>query len=389
MSSITPVIADLMALIACKSPTPPGDVSPVVDFIVPRLRRAGARVDLPEPEPGRPNVIATWDFGPGPTLCFNTHTDVNDPAGQAWSTPPFQGVLDGAGRRVYGRGACDAKGSLAAMLAAVEALAADATGLSGRLVLTAVMGEEAGGVGTLHLVRSGFRADAAVVGEPTNLKVLSAHKGTFMRKVAIRGRSAHSGQADLGRNAIHDAAALVARWEALDARLRDRPHPRVGRASAQATLITGGTRQNTIPESATLVLDRRLVPGETHELARAELAAILVELSESRPGFSLAGVEELVATLPSETPADTPIVELALAARNARLAPPQQEPGGFPGGCDMGKLRLLAGIPTVILGPGSLDEAHVPDQFVEVYEDIPRRCLARPERVEEVDHTRG
>lgn len=360
---MTDVLETLHDLVALATPQPPGEVMPVVEYLARRLSACGATLEYQYVEPGKPNLIATLEFGPGKTLCFNTHTDVNGVVGQTWSSDPWQPfVRDGL---VWGRGTCDAKGSLAAMLCAMERLAKQPVGLTGRIILTAVMGEEAGGVGSLYLVQQGFHADGAVVGEPTGNQVLCAHKGTFMRRVTLRGKGAHSGRPELGVNAISAGATLVALWDELHARLLSRPHPLVGPASAAVTLIDGGTRQNTIPDRCSLLLDRRLIPGETHDQARAELAAVLATLAERHPSVEIESVEEVVATVPSETDVEASIVTAALSARTT-VTNDESRPGGFSAGCDMSKLVLHAGIPTVICGPGNLSEAHAPDEFVQV-----------------------
>jgi acetylornithine deacetylase/succinyl-diaminopimelate desuccinylase family protein len=353
----------LKACIALPTPNPPGDVEPVAAWIEAFARDIGARADRQTVEPGKDNVIVTLEFGDGPCLVWNTHMDVNNPNGQRWSQPPYEPVeRDG---RLYGLGACDAKGSLAAMMCAMERLARDPGGVRGRLVLTAVMGEEAGGIGSLHLVRQGLRADGAVVGEPTQLTAAIAHKGTYMRRIRFRGRAAHSGRPELGINAISHAARFVLEVDRLNARLQQAKHPLLGAASTAVTVMQGGTRQNTIPNAAELILDRRLIPGQTHADADAELAALFAAVRETAPDLDVESVETIVATIPSETPADARIVAAALQAiRDVRGAP--AEPVGFRAGCDMSKLVTIAGIPTVILGPGSLEQAHAPDEYVEI-----------------------
>lgn len=380
---ISPVVGALLACITRPTPNPPGEVAPVADWIEAWALSFGARVERQTVEPGKDNVIVTLDFGPGPCLVFNTHMDVNDPSGQVWSFPPFEPfVRDG---RVYGVGACDAKGSLVGMLAAMERIAAAVDGLGGTLVLTAVMGEEAGGIGSLHLVRQGIAADGAVVGEPTGLAVASAHKGTYMRRLRFRGRAAHSGRPELGINAIVHASRFILEYEKLNERLAREPHPLLGPASAAVTIISGGTRQNTIPNKAEMIIDRRLIPGETHAKADAELEEILTRLKRDVPDLALDPIEQVVGTIPSETRSAERIVGTALEAVS-HVTGRAQEPQGFRAGCDMSKLVTIAGIPTVIIGPGHLDQAHAPDEFVEIaqleqavriYERIARQFLRR------------
>ncbi|TDF94784.1 M20 family metallopeptidase [Paenibacillus piri] len=383
MQHASPVITALMECISRPSPNPPGEVAVVADWVAGWAEKFGAVVERQTVEPGKDNVIVTLDFGPGPCLVFNTHMDVNDPAGQIWSHPPFQPRLEGG--RLYGVGSCDAKGSLVAMLAALEKVADRPAGLRGKLVLTAVMGEEAGGIGSLHLVQQGLKADGAVVGEPTGLEVAIAHKGTYMRKLRFRGKAAHSGRPELGINAIVHAARFIVEYDKLNESLSQHAHPQLGPASSAVTIIKGGTRQNTIPNQTEMIIDRRLIPGQTHEDADRELETILTALKKEIPELEIDPVEIVVATIPSETREAETIVGVALEAAGHVTGIPQQ-PQGFKAGCDMSKLVTIAGIPTVVLGPGNLEQAHAPDEFVDIsqveqavliYERIARQFLGR------------
>jgi acetylornithine deacetylase/succinyl-diaminopimelate desuccinylase family protein len=381
----TPVLTRLSEFIATPSPTPPGDVAQVAALVSDWAAAMGATVTRQEVEPGLDNVLALLRFGPGQRLVFNSHMDVTNPDQQVWATPPYQPVLrDG---RLYGRGACDAKGSLVAMLAAMEALARRPAGLHGEVLLTAVMGEEAGGLGSAHLVGQGITGDGAVVGEPTGLRVASAHKGTYIRQVTFRGVAAHSASPWLGRNAVLPAAAFCLLCEEQNAILAESRHPLLGPATLTVTLISGGTLQNTVPGQATVTVDRRLIPGHTHAGCDDELTRLLERLSSSRPDADVEDITVVVATSPSQTPDGAPIVDAALAAA-ADVGRPQAGTVGFGAGCDMSKLVNTAAIPTVICGPGRLDQAHRPDEFVDarqvedaalLYERIARRFLASPD----------
>jgi acetylornithine deacetylase/succinyl-diaminopimelate desuccinylase family protein len=360
------VLAQLADCVAVPSPTPPGDAALVADWVATWASEFGATVVRQEVWDGAENVLATLRFGDGPRLVFNSHMDVVDPSRQDWATPPYRPTT--VAGRMSGRGTCDAKGSLVAMLAAMERLAAHPDGLVGELVLTAVVGEEAGGLGSLRLVRDGLAADAAVVGEPTGLRVARAHKGTYMKRLRFNGTAAHSASPWLGHNAVADAAAFVAATERETRRLAEHPHPALGPATMTVTTIAGGTFQNTVPAQAGLTVDRRLVPGETHADCDRELAELLDRLASERPGLLVDAPEVVVATVPSETAAGQRIVRSALAAVD-RVGRPLAEAGGFNAGCDMSKL-VGAGVPTVICGPGDLAQAHGPDEYVDVREVV-------------------
>ena len=154
------------------------------------------------------------------------------------------------------------------MLTAMEALARQPAGLHGEILLTAVMGEEAGGLGSAYLVGQGITGDGAVVGEPTGLRIASAHKGTYIRQVTFRGVAAHSASPWLGRNAVLPAAAFCLLCEEQNAILAESPHPLLGPATLTVTLISGGTLQNTVPEAEAgeSPVGRRLIPNGTHPL---------------------------------------------------------------------------------------------------------------------------
>ena len=350
-------------LIRIDSATPPGDVSGVVQIIRQFSSRNGAAIELQEVEPGKQNCIVRFDFGAGKTLLLNSHMDVNNPSGQQWSFDPLQPFQkDG---KLYGLGSCDTKGSLAAMLIAVQRVIDDPADVRGRLLFTTVMGEEAGGLGAFHMVQKGIAADGAVVGEPTGLEICTAHKGTYIRRFAFKGKAAHSANSHRGINAIHHAARFAASYSELQTALDRHPHPILGPANASVTLIGGGTRQNTIPESCFVVCDRRLIPSEDSQKADREVAAILEQLKRDLPELNCETIEVLASTVPSQTDTDQAIVQVALEV-TSEVRGIQSQPQGFNAGCDMSKFVTVAHIPTVICGPGSLQQAHTPDEFVAI-----------------------
>lgn len=375
------VLIALEDCIRLESPTPPGSAEAVAAWVQQWAERFGARVSRQTVWEGADNVLAALRFGDGPRLVFNSHMDVVDPSTQSWHTPPYEPVRSRG--RIFGRGACDAKGSLVAMLAAMERLTRAPVGLVGELLLTAVVAEEAGGIGSRHLAAAGLSADAAVVGEPTGLRVAHAHKGTYMKRLRFIGQAAHSASPWLGRNAVADAAAFVAATEVETQRLAARPHPSLGPATMTVTVCSGGRLQNTVPAEAELLVDRRLVPGETHAQCDVELVRILADLTVRRPGLTVLEPEVVVATVPSETQVTEGVVTSALRAVNG-VGRAQPRPVGFNAGCDMSKLVGI-GIPTVICGPGELAQAHGPDEYVDeqqvrdavdVYEAIARDLLS-------------
>jgi acetylornithine deacetylase/succinyl-diaminopimelate desuccinylase len=378
--------SDLADLVAIDSQNPPGHERAVAERIRDLVASAGFDIALADYAPDRTNVVARLVNGPGPAFAFNTHMDVV-PAGNGWSSDPFVLREDMACGRLYGRGACDAKGSLAAMIEAMRLLAAERARWSGTVLGIFVADEEVASAGAKALVAAGGpRIDFAIVGEPTSNAVFAAHKGSMRPVVRVHGRAAHSGTPHLGDNAIERASTLVSiirqHHEAVVSR---RQHPLVGAASLTVTRIAGGHADNVVPEACDLLLDRRLIPGEDEDAVVAELASLLDD-ARTRHGLRA----EIVDFKPTtggatETPLDAPIVQAALAAcRAAGIADPG--PFGFQGGCDLVHCRAL-GAAGIVLGPGDLATAHRPDEFVPVaefaaaaslYRDIAVRMLGGP-----------
>lgn len=354
----------LAELVRFRTVNPPGDEGPLAAHLAGRLEGVGLAVELHEVLPGRPNVVARLrGRAARPALVFNTHMDVVPP-GSGWTRDPFGGEVVDA--RLYGRGAADAKGSLAAFLLAAEALARSGLPLEGDLVVTAVVDEETGSQGARRLA-PGLPADYAIVGEPTGLDVVIAHRGSLRPVVAVEGRASHSSQPAAGVNAVQMAARAIAALEAYAGTFGGRVHPLVGSPTLAVTMVRGGVKENMIPDRCEFTIDRRLIPGETEAEALAGIERVLEALRRADPTFR-AAVARLVPTTggPAETPADAPIVPALLRAGRAVLG---REPAltGLPAACDMVHFRAT-GIPTAVCGPGDLARAHTADEWVEVGE---------------------
>ena len=357
---------ELAALVAIDTQNPPGGEAPAAHFLRDLLAGEGFDVAFQEYKPGRVNLIARLDNGAGPVFAFNTHMDVV-PAGEGWSSDPF--ALREADGRLYGRGTCDCKGPLVAMLEALRMLAADRSAWSGALLGVFVADEEIASEGAKFYAAGRPKIDAAVVGEPTSNAVFSAHKGSLRPIVRVHGKTAHSGAPHLGENAILRAGALLGLVaEDHETTVRRRTHPLVGAASLTVTRINGGHADNVLPDACDLLLDRRMVPGEDEDVVKREIDDLLA-LAHARFGVRA----EVVAYKPTtggatETAADALIVRASLAASRANgIAAPG--PFGFQGACDLVHFRSI-GAEGVVIGPGDLAVAHKPDEFVPVNEFI-------------------
>lgn len=374
------VVDTLARLVGFDTQNPGPCEASCAPFVADWLAAFGAEVSVDGFAPGRPNVIGRISNGPGPVFAFNTHMDVV-PAGEGWSTDAF--MLRERDGRLFGRGACDAKGSLAAMLHAMAALAADRDSWSGTLMGVFVADEEVSSRGAKHFAASQPLIDFVVVGEPSGNAPIIAHKGSLRPRVVVRGETAHSGTPDLGVNAIYQAGRLLPRIAALHGQLRGIAHPLVGAPSLTVTRAEAGIADNIVPDRCALLLDRRLVPGETEADALAAIAAMLAEAGAE--GID-ATIETLVPTTggPAETKPNHPIVAAALAAA-ARYGVVDPTPMGFQGACDFVHFRNI-GAEGVVLGPGDLAVAHKPDECVPraaleaavgIYADIARAMLGR------------
>jgi len=365
---VAQLVGLLEGLVALDTQNPPGREAASAALLAGALKGHGFAVEIRPLAEGRANVLARLDNGAGPCFALNSHMDTV-PVGSGWTSDPFR--LTERDGRLYGRGACDAKGSVAAMVEAGRLLAAERGPWRGTLLLAFVADEEIDGGGTRALVKQAPSADLVVVGEPTNNAVCAAHKGCLRPLIRTRGKAAHSGRPELGVNAIIAAGRLMQMFDARDRELRAETHPLVGHASLSVTRIAGGVADNVVPDACEMALDRRLLPGETLDEALAELHALLSRAKREH------GVEAEVATIRTaaggaETAVEHPLVREAVAvSRRHGVTFPQ--PGGLTGGCDLVHYRDVGAI-GIVLGPGSLDVAHQPDEYVPL-DDLRRAAL--------------
>jgi acetylornithine deacetylase len=325
-------------------------------FVAEWLENVGLDVTLQETGPGRPNVIArVKGTGNGRSLMLNAHLDT---VGYAGMDRPLEPMI--AGNRLYGRGAFDMKGSLAAIMSAGAVLANDPP--PGDVILTAVVDEEFASIGT-QAVADSIKADAAIITEPTGLEVCIAHKGFVWFEIETRGVAAHGSRPDLGIDAIAKMGQVLVELEQLDRALhRKSVHPLVRTGSIHASLIEGGTELSTYPDRCRLQIERRTIPGETAEIAEAQLAAILARCAESDSSFN-GTLTRGIARRPFEIDQTAEIVRTLVAARK-RITGRTSEPTGAFGWMDSAILDE-ASIPTVIFGPGG-EGAHAAVEWVDL-----------------------
>ena len=365
------MIERLARLVAANSENPPGREIEVARHLAEMLRGTGLVVDLTEIEAGRANVVARFENGPGPVFAFNSHMDVV-PAAAGWSSDPF--MLRKNNGRLYARGACDAKGPIVGMIEAIELLAAARERWSGTLLAVFVADEEVASRGARAYAASRPRVDLCIVGEPTSNSVVTAHKGSMRPSIRVNGIPAHSASPDLGVNAAYKAASLLQMIEQRHRMLAGQAHPLLGSPSLTVTRINGGHADNVTPQTCDLLLDRRMIPGEAEDDVRAEFARLLDE-AKAQYGIDAEIVEFRPTTGgATETAADRPIVAAALQAAGCHGGDASIH--GLQGACDLVHFRSL-GAEGIVLGPGSLDVAHKPDEFVPEDEFIASSLIYR------------
>jgi succinyl-diaminopimelate desuccinylase len=340
-------------------------------FLADYLRKLGLTVHVEEAAPGRPNVIADWQ-GTGyragsKTLMLEGHTDVvTEGDAASWRYPPFAGVIEEG--RLYGRGAADMKGGIAAAVCALEAVIQTAPGLGGRIRLGLVADEEGMMLGIKDFIRKGWadEVDGAIICEPEENELCLWQKGAMRVGVLFKGAMAHGAMPYAGVNPIPRLADFVSGVRELEATEQRRlgEHPYLGLPWLTPTVVRaparGEAQHNVVPETAYLALDVRTVPGQDHQ-------ALFAALEDTAAGLEGVHIDlELIEERPwTETPKDDLLVlALERACRNVLKRQPAY--GGVPGATDGTFLRAWAGVPIVTVGPGGRTVPHQCDEFVEV-----------------------
>jgi acetylornithine deacetylase len=355
-----PCISLLRDLVAIDSVNPslvPGAAgeAQIADAVATHMRRLGLDVEMQEAAPGRPNVVGVLEGRqPGRSLMFCGHLDT---VGVQGMNAPFDPVVrDG---RIYGRGSQDMKGGVAAMIDAARVAAARGFG-KGRLIVAAVVDEEFASVGADALV-SKWRAEGAVVTEPTDLQIGVAHKGFTWLEIDVHGRAAHGSRPADGRDAILRMGRVLRRFERLDGDLQARaPHPYMGTASLHASMISGGREWSSYPDRCRLQLERRTISGESGATAGGEAEEILEALRTEDAEFD--GASRLIFSRPSyEIPPGHELPAALLAASGGKTSMT-----GLSFWTDAAVLAD-AGIPAVLFGPGGAG-LHSVEEYVLVAE---------------------
>ena len=363
---MTPSAIDILKdLVAINSINPkcqadgPGEVE-CARYVSALFQKHGIDFELQKVFPDRHNVIARLDGKErSKRLVFEAHMDTVAITGM--TIPPFQPTIKED--KLYGRGACDTKGSLAGMLAALIATK-DSPSRAANIVLVASVDEEHAFRGVGRFCEDCGPANGAVVGEPTELDPVIAHKSAVRWRTTIHGRAAHTSRPELGRNAISQAVKLIAMVEGdWLPNVRAKKHPILDRGEMTVSLIGGGTQINFVPDTCWFEIDRRTLPGEDRPGVLGEFQRYLDAMKKDDPDFRYS----IDMTMPDDWAMETdPKERIAQVAHAAcKAVRPSARLCGVPYGTDASKLSR-AGIPSIVLGPGSIAQAHTADEWVEV-----------------------
>lgn len=379
----------LLEMVAAPSVT--GHEAPGQDVVEREMAKRGLEIDRWEPDPhdiapyadhvgepgdfsGRPNVVGVRrGAGGGRSILLNGHTDTVDPgAPGTWTRNPA-GEVDGD--LVYGRGSCDMKGGMATYLLALDALDASGIRLAGDVTIAATIGEEDGGVGALATVLRGYRADAALITEPTRLALVTAQEGSIVFRLTIQGKSAHAAVRDEGVSALEKFVPIFQSLQELERERNDTlAHPLYDHVANKVPINVGVVRSglwaSTVPESLVAEIRAGFLPGEDlygfWDTVRQRVMAVAERdpwLREHPPRMEWFGGQFAA----SETSLDAPIVR-AVARAHQRSTGGAPSVEGVPYGADMRLFQQFGGMPCVMYGAGDVRVAHQADEHISVSE---------------------
>ncbi len=359
-SSVIETLAELVRINSVNSSYEggPGERE-IATWIKRFFEQRGIEVWEQEVFPGRPNIIARLPGRDGSRrVILEAHTDTVSVQGM--SIPPFEPRVEAG--KMYGRGSCDTKAGLAAMMCAVASLHKDQIQPPCDVWLAAVVDEEFSYRGVVKLCE-GLTGQAALVAEPTGLRAVIASKGVLRWRILVRGKAAHSGKPHLGVNAINHMARVILALEEDHRNLAARVHSLLGPATVNVGVVQGGVQVNFVPDRCSIEIDRRLLPGETVETVLAHYQTLLDELKIQHPTLDAFMEPPMLTDEALETPADSAPAKLARSLLDAMGL--DGALGGVPFGSDASKLSRQ-GIPSLVFGPGSIDQAHAAVEFVEL-----------------------
>ena len=347
----------LRQLIQADSTANKGETA-AAEVIARRFTKHGIDCQVDRWDTNRANVVAQVKTGgQRPGLLFLCHLDVVGPGEEPWDYPPFEAVEENG--KIYGRGAADMKGGTAAVVAAICETVDAQLALQGDVVFVATAGEETDSSGVQRFMEHHDRLPklaGAVIPEPTDLSVVTAHRGLYWLKIATRGKAAHSSMPERGVNAIASMRRVLEALEQYE--IPFKPHPLLGKSSLSVNTINGGDAINIIPDRCTIGVDIRTLPGQNHENLRYDVERILAQLKATIPQFDAELTIERSAQA-VETDPDNEFVKRFCSAVGVDLT----NVVSFT--TDASHLLPLS-VPIVIYGPGEPKLCHQVDEYVDL-----------------------
>lgn len=350
-------------LVRTQSVNPPGNELAAAEYVVEALRKSDVETELVMHGENRASALARLKGErKGPALIYNGHLDTVPVGAEKWNHEPFGG--DVAEGKVWGRGAADMKGGLAAMMTAMKALAEARVPLKGDLILAATAGEEVDSLGATAVAKRLSREpiQALFIAEPTYNEIYIAEKGVFWVQIETFGQTAHGSMPEKGRNAILMMMEIMKEFKKMDIPYRN--HPILGGFTRSVNTISGGIKTNVVPDHCVATIDMRTVPGQEHPAILRQLENIIQELSQRVPDFR-ASVKPVNDHVPVETPPSDPVVQKFSTIVAEMTGREVVFKGANYFSDAVGFLPVLQ-VPLILFGPGEPGQAHQPNEQVEV-----------------------
>jgi succinyl-diaminopimelate desuccinylase len=350
-------------LVRIRTVNPPGDEIKAAEYVASTLKQAGLDAELVEHTPNRASMVARLKgSGRKPALLYNGHLDTVPVGSEKWDHEPFGGeIADG---KIWGRGASDMKGGLAAMMAGMKAVARAKAPLQGDLIFAATAGEEVDSLGATSVaaIPGLGPLQAIVISEPSSNEMFVAEKGAFWLELTTHGRTAHGSMPEQGRNAILMMMKLLEELEKQTIPFQE--HPLVGGFTRSVNTIAGGVKTNVVPDSCVATIDMRTVPGQDHRAIRKQVEDLIAELGRRIPDFKVT-LKVTNDRPPLETSTAEPAVQKFMEVLS-RIRGATPVPKGVAYFSDAVVFVPALGAPMILCGPGEARLAHQPNEYVEI-----------------------
>ena len=358
------LLVDLIRIPSVNPPEKEGEKK-VALLLINEMKKLGLNTIYDEVVSGRANATGILNGRKEkPSLILNGHLDVVPANADLWENKPFEPVIkDG---RMYGRGTADMKGALAAMLGAVKLIRDIQFKDNGKIILSFVCDEERSNQGVIAFLEKGLKADCAIIGEPTDLQIARAARGIAVFKIRTTGKAGHSSKPKDSINAIYKMSKVLEKIQIYCDELENKKHDILPSPTAAVSIIRGGNKENIIPDKCEIIVDRRLIPGETEETAFYEISNLLNDIKSKDENFDYT-IERLKKpfTLPGEVTLSNRFMKKIANIYSNYFQIENPPTVSFQASCEQ-TFFIDKGIDTLVIGPGSIKQAHVADEYVDL-----------------------